>query len=205
MSHEVLTQALAPQSTYLYRVPQCMSPRRNWDSPTPSLASECPPTPNQRGGTHTRLRARGWGSPNSDDWRKSLALCLLCDLPESKSPSQPMRSKARGLVQHGGPPGWLEKSDPAGVILSVMDRPNFLPLPYRTNCPYRGCPSACWRNVQILLYSTCIHYTIICHELCHTRKAWTGTLEDPYILSGWATVFPIQVSHSHHPSTSSGL
>jgi hypothetical protein len=20
----------------------------------------------------------GWGSPNSDDWRKSLALCLLC-------------------------------------------------------------------------------------------------------------------------------
>jgi hypothetical protein len=21
---------------------------------------------------------RGWGSPNSDDWRKSLALCLLC-------------------------------------------------------------------------------------------------------------------------------
>ncbi len=23
--------------------------------------------------------------------------------------------------QHGGPPGWLEKSDPAGVILDVMD------------------------------------------------------------------------------------
>jgi hypothetical protein len=22
---------------------------------------------------------RGWGSPNSDDLRKSLALCLLCD------------------------------------------------------------------------------------------------------------------------------
>ncbi len=21
---------------------------------------------------------RGWGNPNSDDWRKSLALCLLC-------------------------------------------------------------------------------------------------------------------------------
>ncbi len=27
------------QSTCLYRVPQCMSPRRNWDSPIPS-----PPT-----------------------------------------------------------------------------------------------------------------------------------------------------------------
>ncbi len=23
----------------------------------------------------------------------------------------------RGLTQHGGPPGWLEESDPAGVIL----------------------------------------------------------------------------------------
>ncbi len=25
-----------------------------------------------------RLWARGWGSSNSDDWRKSLALCPLC-------------------------------------------------------------------------------------------------------------------------------
>ncbi len=36
----------------------------------------CPPLP--KGGRRTRLRLRGWGSPNSDDWRKSLALCLLC-------------------------------------------------------------------------------------------------------------------------------
>jgi hypothetical protein len=34
-----------------------------------------PLPPNQGGGGR---RARGWGSPNSDDWRKSLALCLLC-------------------------------------------------------------------------------------------------------------------------------
>ncbi len=42
---------LSAQSTYIYSVPQCtyvplirgMSPRRNWDSPTPSLASECAP------------------------------------------------------------------------------------------------------------------------------------------------------------------
>jgi hypothetical protein len=27
----------------VYRVPQCMSPRRNWDSPTPSPACECAP------------------------------------------------------------------------------------------------------------------------------------------------------------------
>jgi hypothetical protein len=42
------------------------------------------PLPQNRGGGegHTRLRVRGWGSPNSDDLRKNLALCLLCgDLP----------------------------------------------------------------------------------------------------------------------------
>ncbi len=34
-----------------------------------------PLPPEPKGGGHTRLRVRGWGSPNSDDWRKSLALC----------------------------------------------------------------------------------------------------------------------------------
>ncbi len=38
-----------------------------------------------------------------------------------------MRLKARGLAQNGGPPGWLEESDPAGVILYVMDGPYRLP------------------------------------------------------------------------------
>jgi hypothetical protein len=52
-----------------------MSPRRNWDSPNPSLASEC-----AGGRGHTRLLVRCWGSPNSDDLRKSVALCLLCGL-----------------------------------------------------------------------------------------------------------------------------
>ncbi len=41
-----------------------------------------------------------------------------------------MRPKARGLAQHGGPPGWLEESDPAVVILYVMDGP--YRLPFRT-------------------------------------------------------------------------
>ncbi len=41
----------------------------------------------------------------------------------------------RGLAQHGGLPGWLEESDPAGVILCVMDGPYRLPFPYRTGCP----------------------------------------------------------------------
>jgi hypothetical protein len=46
-------------------------------SPTRSLASKCAPPPGTKGG-HTRVRVRGWGSPNSNDWRKGLALCLLC-------------------------------------------------------------------------------------------------------------------------------
>ncbi len=45
--------------------------------PTPLSRASVPLPPEPRGG-HTRLRVRGWGSPNSDDWRKSLSLCLLC-------------------------------------------------------------------------------------------------------------------------------
>jgi hypothetical protein len=64
------------------RVPQCMYPCRNWSSPTPSLPPPLSPVsvplpPEPRGGGHTRLRLRRGGSSNSDDWRKSLALCLL--------------------------------------------------------------------------------------------------------------------------------
>ncbi len=54
----------------IHREPQCKYPRRNWDSPNPSLASvPLPPAP--RGGGKTSLRMRGWGSPNSDDRRKA--------------------------------------------------------------------------------------------------------------------------------------
>ncbi len=45
----------------------------------PSLSpASVPLPPEPKGGGHPRLRVRGWGIPNSDDWRKSLALCLLC-------------------------------------------------------------------------------------------------------------------------------
>jgi hypothetical protein len=50
-----------------------------------------------------------------------------------------MRPKARGVTQHGGLPGWLEESDPAGAILYVMDGPYHLPFPCRTGCPDRSC------------------------------------------------------------------
>jgi hypothetical protein len=45
--------------------------------PTPLSRQRVCPQP-KMGGGHTHLRVRGWGSPNSDDWRKGLALCLLC-------------------------------------------------------------------------------------------------------------------------------
>jgi hypothetical protein len=48
-------------------------------APTPLPQAIVPSPPDQRDVGHTRLRLRVWGSPNSDDWRKSLALCLLCD------------------------------------------------------------------------------------------------------------------------------
>ncbi len=38
-----------------------MSPRWNWDSPTPLAASECAPPPYQRVGGHTRLLLKGGG------------------------------------------------------------------------------------------------------------------------------------------------
>ncbi len=65
------------QSTYKYRAPQYMSPRRNWNSPTPLAASECTLPPGPKGGEAHSPAAKGVGNPNSNDWRKSLALCLL--------------------------------------------------------------------------------------------------------------------------------
>jgi hypothetical protein len=52
-----------------------MSPRRILDTPTLSPASECAPTSPE---PKEEVRVRGWGSPNSDDWRKGLALRLFC-------------------------------------------------------------------------------------------------------------------------------
>ncbi len=43
--------------------------------PPPPQVSVFPHGTTGEGHTHVRVR---WGGPNSDDWRKSLALCLLC-------------------------------------------------------------------------------------------------------------------------------
>ncbi len=61
------------QSTNIDRVPQGMSPCRNWDSPTPSLASECAPSPEQKGGGTLACGWVGGGVPIPTTG-KSLAL-----------------------------------------------------------------------------------------------------------------------------------
>ncbi len=47
------------------------SSRWNWDSPTP-----LPPTLWYRGGGHTRLRLKGWGSPNSNEGTFTVVLYI---------------------------------------------------------------------------------------------------------------------------------
>ncbi len=63
----------------------CPLVRIETPSPPLPLASEFPPT---KGGGQTL--ACGWGGgaggPNSDDWRKSLVLCLLCAGSDQRSP-----------------------------------------------------------------------------------------------------------------------
>jgi hypothetical protein len=80
-----------------------------------------------------------------------------------------MRPKARGLDQNGGPPGWLEESDPAGVILNVMDGPHA--------CLSSTVPAVLTGAVQlradgISSYCCIVNVrTTIRHELRRGRKA----------------------------------
>ncbi len=64
------------KGTYISRVPQCLSPRPNWDPPPPLPPASVSPL--ESGGETLACGWGGGGGPNSDDWRKSLAPCLLC-------------------------------------------------------------------------------------------------------------------------------
>ncbi len=69
LSH-VVTKYIYTQSTTV------SVPSSELGPPHPSPPGSVSP-PQPKGGTHSPAW-RGWGSPNSDDWRKSLALCLIC-------------------------------------------------------------------------------------------------------------------------------
>jgi len=55
-----------------------MFPRRNWDSPTPSLAGECAPPPGTKGARSPA--GEGLGESRFRRLEKSLVLCLLCGI-----------------------------------------------------------------------------------------------------------------------------
>ncbi len=55
-----------------------------------------------------------------------------------------MRPKARGLVQHGSLPSWLEESALAGVILYVMDGPFLFALTGAAQLRADGMSSCCY-------------------------------------------------------------
>ncbi len=79
------TRVLAPQSTYINRVPQCMSLRRNWDSPTPFLASYSMPLPPEpRGAAHSPA---GEGLGESQFRRLEKKLCTLSTLVSLVQPA----------------------------------------------------------------------------------------------------------------------
>jgi hypothetical protein len=48
---------------------------------------------------------------------------------------EPMRPKARVLAKHGGPPYWLEESDPRGFDFVCDGRPMPPSLTDHTTCP----------------------------------------------------------------------
>jgi hypothetical protein len=50
----------------------------------PLSPASVPLPPEPKVGGHTRVWVRGWGSPNSNDWRKSLALCLICGVGRTR-------------------------------------------------------------------------------------------------------------------------
>jgi hypothetical protein len=62
-----------------------MSPRRNWDSPNPSLASECAPPPEPKGGGAHSPAGEGLGEPQFRRLEKKLStlptLCILFSHP----------------------------------------------------------------------------------------------------------------------------
>ncbi len=93
-----------------------------------------------------------------------------------------IKPKARGLVQNGGPPGWMEETDPAGVILYVMDGPYCLPFPYGTRCALTGAAQL-WADgiFQLLLCSKCTKPSVMSYS--SRRKAWPGALPYPCLLS----------------------
>jgi hypothetical protein len=64
----------------IYKEYHCVCPLVGIGPPPPLSRKRVFPSPPEPKGGEAQCSpaGEGWGSPNSDDWRKSLALCLLC-------------------------------------------------------------------------------------------------------------------------------
>ncbi len=75
-----MCEGKAQSRTYIYRAPQCMSPRWNWDSPPPIATSEYSQPPGPKGGGAHSPAAKGVGESQFQQLENRLALCLLCEV-----------------------------------------------------------------------------------------------------------------------------
>ncbi len=91
--------------------------------------------------------------------------------------------KARGLVRHGGPPGWMEESDPAGVILYMMYGSYRPPSPYTNPVALTGAAQLLSDEISSCCYIINVHN----HPSWATSRkevmAWYSRIP-PRLLSG---------------------
>jgi hypothetical protein len=71
-------QRIGSGKKYKYLEYHSVCPLVRIGTPHPLSRERVYSPPESKGGEHTRLLVRGWAGPNSDGWRKSLTLCLLC-------------------------------------------------------------------------------------------------------------------------------
>ncbi len=123
------------QSTYIYRAPQCMSPRWNWDSPPLQPQASVPSPPDQRVGGHTRLRLKGWGSPNSNNWRNAQhsAYSVLQILPLPTLPYPTSKGRNIQLFPISFPLSFLSGNDSGISAISITSRFLFNALYFATS------------------------------------------------------------------------
>ncbi len=80
-----------------------------------------------------------WLTPTGQNKASSHSLTITRDtLHVIGTERRAMSPKARGLAQHGGPPGWLEKIDSAGCDFMRDERS----MPPALKDPHTTCPSS---------------------------------------------------------------
>ncbi len=86
------------------------------------------------------------------------------------------------LAQHGGPPGWLEESDPAGCDFVRDGRSIPPPMTDRTACLGLELLSCSWAACELLVNPADVLVLNVNKKpfkLYYARKAWVKTLLDP--------------------------